>query len=89
MDKIKISCICKPAGGVVVKGSMEICKGQNILQSVKEWYGKQITDLAHPVSFEDCFVHVDGAVVSQDASTFIDDVYVNGDSILYIIPRRK
>lgn len=86
MDKIKISCICKPAGGVVVKGNMEICKGQNILQSAKEWYEGRIADFAHPVSFEDCFVHIDGGVVSRKTATFIDDVYVKNDSTLYVVP---
>ena len=86
MDKIKISCICKPAGGVVVKGSMEIYKGQNVLQSAKEWYEEQITNFAHPVSFEDCFVNIDGGAISRKTATFIDDVYVSSDSNLCIIP---
>lgn len=86
MDKIKINCICKLAGGAVVSGSMVICKGQNVLQSAKEWYEEQIADFAHPVSFEDCFVSIDGGAVSLKTATFIDDVYVKNDSNLCIIP---
>ena len=89
MDKIKINCICKLAGGAVISGSMEICKGQNVLQSAKNWYEEQVLDLVNPVNFEDCFVHIDGGVVSRKAATFIDDIYVGDDSTLYVVPFSK
>lgn len=86
MDKIKIGCVCKPVAGIIRDGSLEICKGQNILQSAKDWYEEQIADLIHPVSFEDCFVNIDGGAVSNKSAAFVDDVYVNADSKLCIIP---
>ena len=86
MKKIKLNCVCRPTTGVVRKGSMEICKGQNVLQSAKNWYEEQVVDLVNPVNFEDCFVHIDGGVVSRKAATFIDDIYVGDDSTLYVIP---